>query len=201
MGRADKATYGKYHTAVGKYETKTSKSLDGIYRSQLVTSFVWDVCNGMNEEFKSANCIFVEPSWMKGYHKFTNGTIAENSTFRQYLNGIQSIIKSLKVPTFLLCGKQVCQMLKPDFTMQIYFLYHDYITEMAIWNVKENLPFQNEVQARDYISQKYDYILDFSCGYGSIADPAIQKGKHVILSDINTDCIEYIINKYKLIRS
>lgn len=190
--------YGKYHTAVGEYHTKVASPIVGIYRSDNITAFTWDVCNGFHNEFSNADCIYVEPSWLQGYKKFIAGTEAQNTKYKNYLDGIREIVKRLNVPTFLLCGYQVCKMLKPPIVYEMHFVFHGCKTYMAIYNTESNLPFTNEVEAREYVSEKYNCILDFSCGYGTIADPVVRNNKKAILSDINTDCIHYIIDKYSL---
>lgn len=196
--KKNRENYGKYHTAVGDYSLKDVYDISGIYRSDNITTFTWDVCKGFHQEFAKADCIYVEPSWLPGYKKFTAGTEAENSTYKNYVAGIKEIVKKLNVPTFCLCGYQGCKMLKPDIIYEMYFVFHDCKTYMAIWNVDGNIPFGNEVEARKYVAQKYNCILDFSCGYGIVADEVVKNGKKVILSDISSDCIHYIIDKWSL---
>lgn len=192
--------YGLYHTAVGTYQTKQYTPLDGIYRSDNITAFTWDACRGYHDAFGKADCIYIEPSWLNGYKKFIAGTEAQNTTYKNYLDGIKQIIYKLNVPTFCLCGSQVCKMLKPDVIHAIDFVFHNSKTEMAIWNVSEPLPFHTEVEAREWVCDKYNCILDFSCGYGIIAEPVLSHNKKAILTDINPDCIRYIVDKYSLER-
>lgn len=200
MNKIDRNSYGKYHTAIGSAEIKHAEIEPGIYRSPQFTSFVWNVCDGFHEEFKTADCIFVEPSWLHGYGKFTKGTEADGTTYHDYLEGIKDIINRLNVPTFLLCGKQVCTMLKPDREKEIQFLFHKMSTSVAVFNTKEALPFQNEIELREYVAEKFNCILDFSCGYGILAKHILRQNKKAILTDINTDCIRYLVDKYHLQR-
>ncbi|MBQ4142813.1 MAG: hypothetical protein IJD43_04985 [Thermoguttaceae bacterium] len=188
--------YGKYHTAVGNYqEVRACKDI-GIRRSEYLTTFVWDVCKGVHEEFRAADCIYVEPSWLHGYQKFTKGTSAEGSVYKDYLNGLTMIIKELNLPTFVLCGEQVCKMLKAPQRKYIDFVFHKMKAPFGIWNVDGPLPFSNEIEAREYVARNFNTILDCSCGYGIIAPNILKHGKKAILTDINPDCISYVYNEF-----
>lgn len=188
-----KKNYGKYHTAVGKYETHNIDTFEKVTING-VTLLNHNVCDGFIEEFNGCDCIYAEIAWFDGYSKFIEETSAQNTSYLDYLSGIKSVIEKMNVPTFILGGKKVHKILKAKNQKDISFVFHNnYKTCYSVYNVNiEDLDFNNEIEAREYISKKYNKILDFSCGYGIILKDILKQNKQAVLSDINNDCLNYI---------
>lgn len=185
-------TVWKYHTAVGKYHKNINDDFKCI-TIKGVTLLKHDTCAGFIDTFYPCDCIYSEISWIKGYEKFTAGTIAEGSSYMDYIKGILNIVKTLNVPTFLVCGVYECRMLEPQRIEAIRFKYHgNYKSCCAVYNMDEYLPFGDEVAARAYVCKKYANVLDFNCGYGNIARDIVHYNKRGVLCDINTECLSYI---------
>jgi hypothetical protein len=186
----------KYHSAVGKY-TNTN-ILDSEFKTEEIkdiTIIHHNICDGIRKEFLDCDCIYSEISWKNGYSKFIENTIAGATTFFDYINSINSVIKLLKLPTFILCGSQIIRYLEPDDVINISFKFHNnYKTCFALFNVDHCLDYDslNEFDIRDYVANKYTNILDFSCGYGIILNSITKYNKKAVVSDINTNCLRYI---------
>lgn len=164
-----------------------------FYNDRIIT-FQHDVCDdSIPEEFRLAKAIHVVIPWTAGYNKFVEHTIAKDTSFRDYLNGVRRIIDTLNVPTFILSGKQIARTLKPIRQHDVYMSGYGVRSVYSIWNYGGLLPdSSNEIE--DFVGENFDWVLDFSCGYGEIMEHC----KKAVLTDVNTGCIAYIVNKYGL---
>lgn len=164
-----------------------------FYNDRTIT-FQHDVCDdSIPEEFRLAKAIHVVIPWTAGYNKFVEHTIARNTSFRDYLNGVMRIIDTLNVPTFILSGKQIARILKPIRQHDVYMSGYGVRSIYSVWNYGGLLPdSSNEIE--DFVGENFDWVLDFSCGYGEVMEHC----KKAVLTDVNTGCIAYIVNKYGL---
>lgn len=193
-----------YNTAVGakkRQRMRTGACHDSlIYQSDNAILFQHDIVTGMHDLYASANAIHSELSWHNGYKIFTKSTIAENTSFDGYIKGILIVINALKVPTFLMVGPRLIKSLNPDWIMPTHFHAHNGADSLyAVYNHPQDISFNDETEAILHMAKNYDTVLDFCCGYGNILNPVIVQEKKAILSDINTDCIHYIRDKYHMI--
>lgn len=191
-----------YHTAThnGANRQDPAHNVDSlIHTGNGITVFQHDICKGLDAHglFKKCDAVYSEPAWRPGYKAFTDGTIADGSTYANYLDGIVRCIRELGVPAFILCGKSMLRKLEPDRIEKARFEYHKFNdARFAIYNYAGEFPAKDEIQAKDFITTHFKNVLDFSCGYGGLADAAIRNGCNATLSDINTDCIQYIARFY-----
>jgi len=164
-----------------------------FYNDRIIT-FQHDVCDLIiPTEFKLAEAIHVVIPWRDGYQKFVEHTIAKDSSFADYLDGMMGIINLLKIPTFILSGKQIARMLKPHRMHDVYMSGYGGQSVYSVWNYDGALPSSSE-ELEDFVGENFDWVLDFSCGYGEIMEHC----KKAVLTDVNTGCIAYIVNKYGL---
>lgn len=187
----------KFHSAL-KGRGGVCQSNDKVdrkrYKNEHIVCFQHDASNmDIPEEFWRADVIYALIAWRAGYKKFTENTIAKNTSFAQYLLGIQNIIKALRVPSFIMCGKDILKTLQPHRVKEIYSEEYKEPYLFAIWNYSKPTPLTSK-ELKMNLSKEYETVLDFSCGYGMIAN----QFRKAILSDINTGCIDYIIKTYGL---
>jgi len=190
-----------YNTAVkgaGNHAPNENRLIHDIYHGKHVSVLQHDVCSDIIPEiFRTADAIYTEPAWENGYEKFTDGSIADGTTFNAYMSGIKFLCKELSVPAFLVCGKSMIKYLQPDSYSNIEFVVHNnYPACCAMYGFHEPVIFKNENEIRDFVFCRFNNVLDFSCGYGNTALFAEKHKKHCILSDINVKCIEYIIERW-----
>lgn len=167
-----------------------------VYRFGKMTVFQHDICSGMCEEFMKAGVIYSELSYPNGYERFTRETQAEGSSYSNYLDGLAYVIGVLKVPTFLVIGNYSSAYLKPHRVKPIKFQIHNADTLCIVYNYEDKLEFTSEIECREFVCRSFDNILDPCCGFGIIAKTALNYGRRVILSDINSACIYYIFGRY-----
>jgi hypothetical protein len=171
------------------------KNEQRFYNDRII-AFQHDVCDPIVPiEFSLAKAIHVVIPWRDGYQKFVEYTIAKDSSFADYLDGMMGIINLLKIPTFILSGKQIGRTMKPDRLHEAYMSNYGGRSVYSVWNYGGVLP-NSADEIEDFVGSEYGWVLDFSCGYGEIADHC----KKAILTDVNTGCIDYIVSKYKLER-
>lgn len=190
-----------YHTAMHRkaHHQDPDHNVDSLIHSgNGITVFQHDICKGVDNHglFRKCDAIHSELAWRAGYNDFTNGTIADGSTFNDYLDGIVKCIRELNVPAFILCGKAMLNRLAPDKAVSVKYAYHKCDAWYAIYNFDGDFDVKDEVQGRDFVTTHFKNVLDFSCGYGSLAEAAIRNNCKATLSDINTDCIQYVARFY-----
>ena len=191
-----------YHTAThnGANKQDPAHNVDSmIHTGNGITVFQHDICKGLDAHglFKKCDAIHSELAWRAGYDAFTDGTIADGSTFNDYLDGIVRCIRELGLPAFILCGKAMVKRLDPDRAINVRYSYHGFDdARYAIYAFDGDFDVKDEVQGRDFVTTHFKNVLDFSCGYGSLADAAVRNGCNATLSDINTDCIQYVARFY-----
>lgn len=192
----------KYHTAVGTdacdvCDEYLFTDTEYLFKDNVVL-FKHDITSGIHHNFYKADCIMLETSWRHGYNKFRNNTIACNTTFGEYVRSVIGICKALNVPSFIVIGKSMkADFERAGFTFQdIKFKQHgNYPSVLAKYNFHDFVDVENEFELRDFVSDKYDAILDFNCGFGSILNYSLPKNKLAILSDVNDTTLLYIKGK------
>lgn len=181
-----------YHSAL-KDEIEIDNTLD-YYESNGSYAFVHDITAGMHPLYKKAKCIYSEPSWRDGYSKFLKRANCSGSNFSQYLSEIRRIIMELNIPSFIMMGKHMLKRLNPEYHLTVNL--HGYPSILGIWNAQCSEKFSTNFDVMEYVAKNYDYVLDFSVGYGNIIDYLQANNKCYIVSDINSKCIFFIAKKY-----
>ena len=173
------------------FETK----FEGVWGNDNITVFKHDICTGMNDLFRNADAVYSSLAWKNGYEKFTHGSIAEDTSFDDYINGLKKTIRELGIPAFLICGSSFVKKLEPDMDIDIFFKLHNYPhARVAIYNYSRLECVRDEDALRDYVGRHFRTVLDPSCGYGNL----IPYCQNTILSDINDDCLNHIVKQYNL---
>lgn len=190
----------KYNTAVKAHGSipEGKKVLTEIFTGNGLTVFQHDICKGIAPEFLDCDAIHSEISWVAGYRKFTQGTIAEDTTFDEYCAAIGRLCRDLKVPAFIVCGKQNVKKLAPDRIIPVYYEFHRIDALYAVFNYEGEFAPKNEFEGRDFVARQFDNILDPCCGFGILAESLIRYRKKGVLTDINTTCLEYINDRFIL---
>lgn len=191
-----------YNTAVkasGSLANNINKVLEGSYEDGRFLTFQHDICKGVDERFKKCDAIHSEIAWRAGYDKFIDNTIASDTTFDDYINGIVSVCRELSVPAFIVCGKAMLKKMNPDAILKIKYTFHNCDAYYAIYNYNGEMEgVFDEYSGRDWVAKTFNCILDPCCGYGIIANDIIKHNKQGVLSDINVECLEYISNNYMI---
>ena len=190
----------KYNTAVGTKQMvpREKRNLDEVFTGSGLTVFQHDVCRGIVPAFRSCDAIHTEIAWVAGYKKFTEGTIAEDTTFDEYCEAIRNLCRELKIPAFIVCGKQNVKKLAPDRIVPVRYDFHKIDALYAVFNYEGEFSPRNEYEGRDFVAQHFDRVLDPCCGFGILAYDLRRYRKEGVLTDINATCLEYINDRFIL---
>lgn len=180
-----------YHSSL-KDDIKELKELD-YYLGVKGVVFCHNLEQGMNERFKDVDAIYSEPSWVYGY-KIFGKRAGQEGVYKRYLAGMKSVVDAVKKPTFLVMGKQAIKALKPHIVKDVKFIGGSHTLGDAVLMIfnHEYIDAETTIEIQKFVCDKFNTILDFNCGYGSIC----QSAKRFICSDINKKCVYYIANKY-----
>ena len=144
----------------------------------------------LRKEFFGCDVIYSEIAWPYGYRAFNE--IAGNvpNEYSAYIQNVNSLIESLDVPAFIVCGKPAAR----------YFAnakqYPIRITtsrtnmdgcQLYVWNW-DATPSHDTDSLTDYLAEHFNKCLDPSCGYGE----HLMKFKDFVACDINRDCLTYL---------
>ena len=170
-----------YHSAHGN-ENNNLKDIN-YYENNGCVTLKHDLNNEIPKIFKKCDCIYSEPAWRTGYKLFKKRANVKNFEYKDYMNSIQKVINELNVPTFIIGGKHMLKYLKPNHILNIKFNGVFYAMLLQ-WNT-ELIEVNDNLEIIDYLSNKYNTVLDFSCGYGQ----HLLKFNNFIASDFNGKCI------------
>jgi hypothetical protein len=156
--------------------------------------FASDLTRGIEPRYRRAEAVYSEPAWKDGYAKFAERAGADTDPtyagYLRYLHSIRSVIYELGIPAYIVMGKHMLKYLKPDRTLPI--MLHGYECLLGIYNTTEDPIGRTNDDVLAWVADRYDCVLDFSCGYGNVARAMRQRDKHFICSDINPKCVYYV---------
>lgn len=177
-----------YHSAlseplIGNEET-TVVNIDGN------TAMYNNIVNGLPFEFSKCDILYTELSWVAGIDKFNNRSNEETS-YEEYMIGVSKTIKSSCRATIIISGKKD----KP------YLPYTDTILDIKLNGANAQAYVYNHVvkgehyttnALLEYLSNEFNCIGDFCCGYGNSGHVFMKNNKNFVMSDYNKKCITYI---------
>lgn len=173
-----------YHSALTD-EIPDLQELD-FYYANGNTVICHNIIDGPLPIFKKADVAYTEPAWRQGYETFANRTDEDVKTHNEYLKAIQDYAESTDKPVFIIGGKHMTKIIKPHHTVEDVKL-HGYKSLLFIWN-HEPIEAKDNKEVIEYLSKKFNCVLDFSCGYGNAA----KEFKNFVCADVNKKCIYYI---------
>jgi len=118
-------------------------------------------------------------------------------SFEDYIRSISEIIQRVEIPVVLICGKQSLRRF-PVHTSELPVRLNGhwetaYAWSMDISSFQTRLhDFKTNEELLGCLAEIYNYVGDFSCGYGIAGRIFKQNGKKFVMSDINEKCITYI---------
>ena len=182
-----------YHTAL-KPELEISEKLD-FFQNDGNVVLKHDITTGPHKYLFKCDVIYSEPAWLAGYQLFLNRAGAKHSQYYEFIQIMSEMPDILKIPYFLIIGKHVFNK----------FNNYDLIKNITLNGSKAFLIGYNlygiKIQIKDnmtnyefiqLLSQYYNCVGDFCCGYGNSGRIFKGNRKHFILSDINGKCIYYV---------
>lgn len=150
-----------------------------------------DICYGLPGYFEKCDILYSEPAWLDGFDKFIKRANGEKAIYDEYLLALTGIIQEGNKPLWLVIGKHAHKKLpKPERIEEIKI--HNYKTTILGWNDQNKYSFVSNYDFIDQISNHFQFVGDFCCGYGNTGKAFISKGKRFVMSDINGKCIYYI---------
>ena len=187
----------KYHSSLAGYKQNTSH-ISTYFKSDLCTVFQHDICvqDTLPSEFLKCDILYVEIPWKKGFDVFNErAEIKDKRTYHLFLNHLSKLILNTGTPIIILGGKESNKLLPEPASQQILINSHLNTNYPFIANIYhlDSIPnFSATEELFDWMSEKFNCIGDFMCGYGTTGREFIKKGKTCVLSDYNKYCVGYI---------
>lgn len=177
--------------------------LNGLYENDKIKLIQNDLCKSIPELFGKADAVFCAIPWSRGYKNFIENSIASDTNFEEYLNGVSKVL-TLGKPTFIIASKEAFfkNKLKPrKIISQIELSEYgkNNYCDVFVYNFDEKIEISSTENLRDFVTTKFNCVLDFSCGYAeSLRYYANKNDCKLILADIDYDCLNEIIEKENL---
>jgi hypothetical protein len=195
-----------YHTAI-KSKNTTDVFIENGFTGNLytdqVTVLLHNIENGYLKEFDKCDVLYSNPAWKAGYEIFMNKANQALSDFNTYVKAICDFIDKSGSPAILIIGKADSKiyekyLLDKDQIKFINIYWETHNAEAYVLAYKfGRLDFKTDIDIKQYISDTYNCVGDFCCGYGDVTNYFYKKGKSFVVSDINENCLAYIIDKFK----
>lgn len=147
--------------------------------------------SGYREEWRECDCIYSGIAWQYGYKIFNENAGNIPNEYSQYCKNINTLIETLKVPSFITGGKQHRKFFKnaKEFDIDL----NNFGTDMPgvklfVWNYDYNGECRGTSELLSKLSKEFRKPLDFSCGYGQ----HLLKFDDFIACDIDRNCLTYL---------
>lgn len=164
-------------------------------RDEQNIAFKWDLSKAEKiiHTYDPCDVIYSEPPWLSGIKVF-NERSGVNTTAADYYKGLTNVILSIKdKPVYITGGKSFIKRIPdPEWKKVIKLNGHD--AEIWGYNCTE-LMSPKDVLNLDFIkslSQMYNVVGDFNCGYGNTGRIFKENGKRFVMSDYDGNCINHI---------
>jgi len=162
-----------------------------IGRSSVV--FRHDIVNGLPIEYNYVDVLYSDIVWPKGMKVFNEAAEA-GTDYEQYMGALVSIIKSVRVPVFIVAGMAEQKRFESANDFRPITLNGD---RAWLYSWRETVKSNEAVKILKEIARGHDRIGDFCCGLGRTGKVFYDLGKSFVMSDINGRCVTAIVEDSK----
>lgn len=144
----------------------------------------------------NVDLVYSEPAWQRGYKTFLKRAGSKDSTFNEYLEGINNVIAMFEgYPIVLVLGKHMLRKIKPQKAIPLKKGLNGGDCVLGLWNI--DIPkVKDTEELLHYLAKEYNCVYDFSAGYGNTAEIFMEYGKNFICSDFNKKCVFQMAKAY-----
>lgn len=181
----------KYHTALKPTEDYPESEGFQIGKS-LAFAYDLEASNDLPTVYNYCDILYTEIPWRDGYTKFNERAGVKGSDYDSFLARISHIINTTQKHFVIICGKKIIGKLpKPSNALDVDL--NGYPSKALLYGVDpEGLNTSNFITLLQSLSQRYNKIGDFCCGYGNTGKVFRENSKEFVMSDVNKKCIGYI---------
>ena len=183
-----------YHSSLKSIQPLTIENALESFAAEGCNVLKHDVCSshGLPKVYERCDVLYSEPAWRAGYQTFQDRAEAKPTTYLDYVQAINRIVKSTTAPLWLIIGSHIIRkIVEPHRKLKVSI--HGYDTNLLGWNDEEDYgSFETNYDFVRLLAQKYDCVGDFCCGYGNTGRLFQEAGKKFVLSDLNGKCVYYV---------
>jgi hypothetical protein len=145
-------------------------------------------------EYIVCDVLVTDLPWQKGYETFNERAgVDDGRTYGTFMARISEIVESTSVPLWLITGKHALAKLpQPDAALFMQLNEDDAIAVGYRPGTEVERSYGVAPEFLHALSQHYDVVGDFCCGYGRTARVFLRAGKRAVVSDFNPQCIGYV---------
>jgi|TARA_R100000149_G_C5867417_1_gene131937 hypothetical protein len=182
----------KYHSALKRIEYFESVKEETYYKVKNSIAFHHDVIKntGLPKVYSKCDVLYSEPSWSGGIKNFDKRANTKTN-YNDYANAINNIIKTTDIPILLIVGVNDSKRLRRPYESHDTTI-HDAPAKLNVYNFSYKGPLKDNYAIINHLSEHFNCVGDFSCGYGNTGEIFFKKNKSFVMSDYNKKCIGYI---------
>jgi hypothetical protein len=175
-----------YHTALG--DRPAAGAAVDFYEGRRGIVFQADLSNGIPLPMYSADVWYADLPWRDGYQRFADRAgVNPKLPFAALMELLGGLIANAQVPAVMVTGKHAVKHLRPYEVSQAKLNGAKAVA--CLWGIR---PWEGVLDATEILaalSQEYDCVGDFCCGYGRSGEVFSRAGKRYVLSDLNASCV------------
>lgn len=191
-----------YYSALDK--TDTSLSYEQVKRFEINGSvaFVYDIENGkLPKEYDECDVFYTEIPWDKGYEVFNKRADKKGGSYSKFVASLTNIIQSVTYdkPLVIVAGKHLYSHIPVPSGVAYGVEFNGYPSMAYFYgiDIRDNIKVGSNEKIIEALSNEFNRVGDFCCGYGNVGKSFYKKGKSFVMSDINPRCIGYIKENIK----
>jgi hypothetical protein len=154
-------------------------------------AFQHDILNGLPKVYDECDIIYTEPAWQQGFYKFKKRRQDSGfGSFKQYMQSHHDFVSRSLLPIVIIGGKHHLKYLpSPDIILKDIKLLHGYKSLIFLYRLEFKSIHRTTSSILAELSQRFDKVGDFNCGYGNTGIAFVKAGKKFIMSDADPKCI------------
>ena len=143
-------------------------------------------------EFAKCDCLYSELPWRKGFYEFDKRAGIWGRDYSDFLAAVRRHIEAGNKPAVIVTGVHAVKRLAPHMICETQLNGENMLA--LVWNMR--VPVSGDThRVLQTLTENFDCIGDFCCGYGGTGMAARRAGKQFVMSDHNGSCIRYVADK------
>lgn len=145
--------------------------------------------------YARCDVLYTEPPWEHGYDIFNNNAHEKGTSYKEFMEKINIIVRNENKPTVIIIGKKYVKLL--DTPAGLISVELNGYPALALFYNMQPVNAETNIELIEKLSQAFDCVGDFCCGYGNTGRIFFENRKSFVMSDVNPRCIGFIKNYYE----
>ncbi len=176
-----------YYSFRNDYKNTNNELFYYKHNSNII--FKHDLTAGIPKIYNKCDLLYTEPSWLVGYKIFCKrANMVPYGDYKKYISMLSNLTYGKKTIVMII-GKSAIKNMNQNYS-KIRVKMNNYWETAYGWNI--DLSKYNESKSFEFIKQlsnDYNNVGDFCCGFGNTGRIFKENGKNFIMSDISGEVV------------